>query len=74
MYLYCVNYTSVLKNPVNVDRYHLTQVIKVKIANDRRYYVFLDVMHWEELIISVVHVSKMQNVNLVIRRHQKNKD
>ena len=71
MYIY---YTSGFKISINVDRDHLTQVIMVKIANNMRYYVFLDVMHWEELIISVVHVSKMQNLNLIMRRHQKNTD
>ena len=63
-----INYTSVFKISINVDRDHLTQVIKVKIANNKRYYVFLDAMHWEELTISVVHVSKMQNLNLIIRK------
>ena len=63
-----INYTSVFKISINVDRDHLTQVIKVKIANNKRHYVFLDVMHWEELIISVLHVSKMQNLSLIIRK------
>ena len=54
--------------------YHLNQVIKVNINRNgtKRYQMSPNMIHWDRHVTYVISLSKIHNLNLIMRKHQTN--